>query len=83
MVLDDAGYELGKTYHLEGKTYCRERSREPAARGRFKVQLKQADGELLREEFPTRESIMLYLAEKIPLLKIRTNPPKGLFCCLL
>ena len=34
MVLDDAGYELGKTYHLEGKTYCRERSREPAARGR-------------------------------------------------
>lgn len=45
--------------------------------GRFKIQLKQSDGELLKEEFPSRESIMIYLAAKIPLLKHRVNPPKG------
>eukprot|EP00090_Calanus_glacialis_P012286 TRINITY_DN2077_c0_g1_i1.p1 TRINITY_DN2077_c0_g1~~TRINITY_DN2077_c0_g1_i1.p1 ORF type:complete len:173 (-),score=62.51 TRINITY_DN2077_c0_g1_i1:120-638(-) len=77
MVLDDAGYELGKSYVLEGKFYPRERSKEPMFRGRFKIQLKQSDGELLKEEFPTRDSIMVYLGEKIPLLKHRVNPPKG------
>ena len=79
MVLDDAGYELGKSYVLEGKFYPRERSKEPMFRGRFKIQLKQSDGELLKEEFPTRDSIMVYLGEKIPLLKHRVNPPKGRF----
>ena len=69
--------ELGKSYVLEGKFYPRERSKEPMFRGRFKVQLKQSDGELLKEEFPSRDSIMVYLAEKIPLLKHRVNPPKG------
>merc|ERR1712130_568474 len=77
MVLDDAGYVLGQSYVLEGKFYPRERSKEPMFRGRFKVQLKQADGELLKEEFPTRESIMVYLGEKIPQLKHRVNPPKA------
>eukprot|EP00092_Neocalanus_flemingeri_P013089 GFUD01014104.1.p2 GENE.GFUD01014104.1~~GFUD01014104.1.p2 ORF type:complete len:175 (+),score=60.66 GFUD01014104.1:59-583(+) len=77
MVLDDAGYVLGQTYVLEGKFYPRERSKEPMFRGRFKVQLKQSDGELLKEEFPTRDSIMEYLGEKMPQLKHRVNPPKG------
>merc|ERR1719206_1687204 len=77
MVLDDAGYVLGQSYVLEGKFYPRERSKEPMFRGRFKVQLKQADGELFKEEFPTRDSIMAYLGEKIPQLKHRVNPPKG------
>merc|ERR1719259_1174036 len=52
MVLDDAGYEMGKTYIIEGKYYP-------------------------RENFPTRDSIMEYLGEKIPQLKHRVNPPKG------
>ena len=77
MVLDDAGYVLGQSYVLEGKFYPRERSKEPMFRGRFKVQLKQADGELFKEDFPTRDSIMAYLGEKIPQLKHRVNPPKG------
>merc|ERR1719470_372941 len=77
MVLDDAGYAPGTQYILEGKFYPRERSKEPMFRGRFKIQLKQADGELLKEDFPTRDSIMVYLGEKIPQLKHRVNPPKG------
>ena len=56
MVLDDAGYEMGKTYIIEGKYYPRERSKEQMFRGRFKVQLKQSDGELLKENFPTGNS---------------------------
>jgi hypothetical protein len=32
----------------------------------------------LKEEFPSRESLMENIAEKIPLLKHRVNPPKGL-----
>ena len=75
MVLDDAGYEMGKTYIIEGKYYPRERSKEQMFRGRFKVQLKQGDGELLKENFPTRDSILCYLGEKIPQLKHRVNPP--------
>ena len=39
--------------------------------------MKLADGELLKEEYPTRESIMELLAAKIPLLKHRVNPPKN------
>ena len=66
MVLDDAGYVLGQTYVLEGKFYPRERSKEPMFRGRFKIQLKQADGEFLKEEFPTRDSIMVYLGGEDP-----------------
>merc|ERR1719422_806411 len=77
MVLDDAGYEMGKTYIIEGKYYPRERSKEQMFRGRFKVQLKQSDGELLKENFPSRDSIMVHLGEKIPQLKHRVNPPKG------
>merc|ERR1712087_723132 len=75
MVLDDAGYEMGRSYIIEGKYYPRERSKEQMFRGRFKVQLKQGDGELLKENFPTRDSILCYLGEKIPQLKHRVNPP--------
>ena len=77
MILDDAGYEMGKSYILEGKYYPRERSKEQIFRGRFKIQLKEADGELFKENFPTRDSLMIYLGEKIPQLKHRVNPPKG------
>merc|ERR1712080_267896 len=74
---DEAGYQMGVNYIMEGKYYSREKSKEPMFRGRFKVQLKQADGELLKEEFPTRLSIMEHVGQKIPLLKHRVNPPKG------
>jgi len=70
MVLDDAKME----YILERKFYPRERSKEPAYIGRFRIHLKDKEGEFVREEFQSRDSIMLYLAEKIPQLKSRTNP---------
>merc|ERR1711936_200892 len=77
MVLDESGFQMGSNYVMEGKFYSREKSKEPMFRGRFKIQLKQADGELFKEDFPTRDSIMAYLGEKIPQLKHRVNPPKG------
>merc|ERR1719209_1587623 len=77
MVLDEAGYQMGSSYMMEGKFYSREKSKEQMFRGRFKIQLKKADGELFREDFPTRESLMEHIAEKIPQLKHRVNPPKG------
>merc|ERR1712080_459807 len=67
----------GVNYVMEGKFYPRERSKEPMYRGRFKIQLKLGDGELLKEEFPTREALMEHIAAKIPQLKHRVNPPKG------
>ncbi|XP_023327588.1 signal recognition particle 19 kDa protein [Eurytemora carolleeae] len=69
-VLDDAKME----YILERKFYSRERSKEPTYIGRFKVHLKDKEGEYLKEEFQSRNSILLYLGEKIPQLKSRTNP---------
>jgi len=70
MVLDEAKFE----YILERKFYPRERSKEPPYIGRFKVHLKDKEGEFLRPEFETRDSIMLHVAEKIPTLKCRTHP---------
>jgi len=70
MVLDDAKVE----YILEPKFYSRERSKEPPFVGRFRIHLKNKEGELIRPEFDSRESLMLYIAEKIPLLKCRTHP---------
>jgi signal recognition particle subunit SEC65 len=34
MVLDEAGYTMGVDYHMEGKFYSRERSKEPIYRGK-------------------------------------------------
>jgi signal recognition particle subunit SRP19 len=70
MILDDAKLE----YYLERKFYPRERSKEPTFIGRFRVHLKNEDGKPLREELPTRDALMLYIAEKLPQLKTRTNP---------
>ena len=66
-VLVNAGF----TPIVENKQYPRERSRELEFRGRIRVQLKQDDGELFLEQFPTRESILVYLGEQIPKLKSR------------
>jgi len=70
MVLDDAKMD----YILERKFYPRERSKEHYMIGRFRVHLKDKEGEFCKDEFQSRESIMLYIAEKIPQLKCRTNP---------
>ena len=93
MVLDELGYQMGSNYVMEGKFYSREKSKEPMFRGefftfiiqhfisasvgRFKIQLKQADGELFKEEFPTRESLMEHIASKIPQLKHRVRTYKS------
>merc|ERR1711913_45335 len=58
-VLDDAGV----TFLLEKKLYPRERRKENDFIGRFRVHLKKADGSPVLDQFPTRESIMLYLCE--------------------
>jgi len=60
-------------FAVENKQYPRERSRELNYRGRIRVQLKNDDGTLCDPEFPTRESVMLYCASKIPQLKSRQS----------
>jgi len=72
MVLDDAKVE----YILERKFYPRERSKEPNYIGRFKVHLKDKEGEFIREDLQSRDQILLYLAEKISQLKSRTSASK-------
>ncbi|EDX09552.1 signal recognition particle 19 kDa protein [Drosophila simulans] len=60
---------------MENKKYCRENSSEMEFRGRVRVQLRNVDGTLYNNDFPTRESIMLHIASKIPQLKTRQNKP--------
>ncbi|XP_016924601.1 signal recognition particle 19 kDa protein [Drosophila suzukii] len=60
---------------MENMKYCREKSSELQVRGRVRVQLRNADGTLFNNDFPSRESIMLHIASKIPLLKTRQNKP--------
>ncbi|XP_013190367.1 signal recognition particle 19 kDa protein [Amyelois transitella] len=60
---------------VENKLYPRERSKEMLFRGRIRVQLKNDDGSPIKEEFPSRESVMKYLGETIPKLKTRQNRP--------
>uniref|UniRef100_A0A1B6M517 Signal recognition particle 19 kDa protein n=1 Tax=Graphocephala atropunctata TaxID=36148 RepID=A0A1B6M517_9HEMI len=68
-VLVDAGLKIG----VENKVYSRERSREILFRGRIRVQLKNDDGSLTHKDFPTRDSLMLYLGAMIPKLKCRAG----------
>ena len=58
---------------VENKQYSREKSRELQYRGRIRVQMRNDDGTSCDPRFPTRESIMLYIASKIPQLKSRQN----------
>merc|ERR1719341_836270 len=51
MVLDESGFQMGSNYVMEGKFYSREKSKEPMFRGRFKIQLKQADDSFSRRNF--------------------------------
>lgn len=42
-------------------------------RGRIRIHLKNDDGTPVKQEFPTRESVMKYIGESIPKLKTRQN----------
>ena len=66
-VLSNAGLLAG----VENKLYSRERSKEMLYRGRIRVQLKNDDGSPVNPEYPTRDSILLYLGTSIPKLKTR------------
>ncbi|XP_017772080.1 PREDICTED: signal recognition particle 19 kDa protein [Nicrophorus vespilloides] len=70
-VLVAAGLKVG----VENKLYSRERSKELLYRGRIRVQLKNDDGTLYSDKFPTRESLMVHLGEMIPKLKTRQAKP--------
>ncbi|CAG7785496.1 unnamed protein product [Allacma fusca] len=68
-VLSNAGFNIG----IENKAYSREKSHEPHLRGRLRIQFRNDDGSLVKPEFPTRESVMIYCGERIPKLKSRTQ----------
>lgn len=56
---------------VENKFHPRERSKESTFRGRIRVQLKNDDGTPFNPNFPTRDSLLLYLGNTIPELKTR------------
>ncbi|XP_031829405.1 signal recognition particle 19 [Nomia melanderi] len=66
-VLVAAGFNVG----VENKSHPRERSKELLFRGRIRVQLKNDDGTPVKSDFPTRDSLLLYLGTTIPKLKTR------------
>ncbi|KAG8226192.1 hypothetical protein J437_LFUL012468 [Ladona fulva] len=72
-VLAAAGMKVG----VENKLYSRESSKEMLYRGRIRVQLKNDDGTPLNPDFPTRESVMIYLGRMIPKLKTRSQKQGG------
>lgn len=49
-VLQNTGFNVA----AENKAYCREKSNEPAARGRVRVQLRNDDGTPVNPKFPSR-----------------------------
>ena len=55
------------------RLYCREESREPQYHGRLRVQLKNADGTLIQDQFKTKDDLLFYLVEMIPKLKTRSG----------
>ncbi|XP_054003376.1 signal recognition particle 19 kDa protein [Hylaeus anthracinus] len=66
-VLVAAGFDVG----VENKLHPKERSQELLYHGRFRVQLKNDDGTPVKTEFPTRDSVLVYLGTTIPKLKTR------------
>jgi signal recognition particle subunit SRP19 len=62
-----------KTIVETNRLYSREESREPQYRGRLRVQLKNADGSLLKDQFKTKDDLLFYLVEMMPKLKTRSG----------
>ena len=76
--IQDVCSAVGLNAFLEkNKMYSREWNRDVQFRGRVRVQLKQEDGSLCLVQFPSRKSVMLYVAEMIPKLKTRTQKSGG------
>uniref|UniRef100_A0A3B3R1W7 Signal recognition particle 19 kDa protein n=1 Tax=Paramormyrops kingsleyae TaxID=1676925 RepID=A0A3B3R1W7_9TELE len=61
----------------KGKMYPREWNRDTQIRGRVRVQIKKEDGTPFDEKLSSRKCVMLYVAEKIPKLKTRTQKSGG------
>ncbi|XP_052011838.1 signal recognition particle 19 kDa protein isoform X1 [Apodemus sylvaticus] len=76
--IQDVCSAVGLNAFLEkNKMYSREWNRDVQYRGRVRVQLRQEDGSLCLGQFPSRKSVMLYVAEMIPKLKTRTQKSGG------
>uniref|UniRef100_A0A8C8UI41 Signal recognition particle 19 kDa protein n=1 Tax=Peromyscus maniculatus bairdii TaxID=230844 RepID=A0A8C8UI41_PERMB len=76
--IQDVCSAVGLNAFLEkNKMNSREWNHDVQYRGRVQVQLKQEDGSLCLVQFPSRKSMMLYVAEMIPKLKTRTQKTDG------
>jgi len=75
-ILENAGL---KTIIETNRLYSREESREPQQRGRVRVQLKNPDGSLIKDELKNKDDLLFYLVDMIPKLKTRNanQPHKG------
>jgi len=62
-----------KTVIETNRLYCREESREPQQRGRVRVQLKNEDGSLIKDQFKNKDDLLFYLIDMIPKLKTRSG----------
>jgi signal recognition particle subunit SRP19 len=69
-ILENAGL---KVVVEPNRLYSREESREPQQRGRIRVQLKNADETLIKDQFKTKDDLLFYLIEMIPKLKSRSG----------
>jgi signal recognition particle subunit SRP19 len=62
-----------KTLLESNRLYSREESREPQQRGRVRVQLKNEDGSLIKDQFKNKDDLLFYLVDMIPKLKSRSG----------
>jgi signal recognition particle subunit SRP19 len=69
-ILENAGL---KVVVEANRLYSREESREPQQRGRIRVQLKNADETLIKDQFKTKDDLLFYLVDMIPKLKSRSG----------
>ena len=69
-ILENAGLQV---VIEANRLYCREESREPQYRGRVRVQIKNADETLVKEQFKDKDDVIFYLAEMMPKLKSRSG----------
>jgi len=69
-ILENAGLKI---VIEPNRLYSREESREPQQRGRIRVQLKNADESLVKEQFKTKDDLLFYLVEMFPKLKTRSG----------
>lgn len=57
--------------HRDSISFAVDSFQELLYQGRIRVQLRNDDGTIFNPEFPTRDSLLLHLGTKIPLLKSR------------